>query len=334
MTSVSDEALDLNMICNDRPRNRGVLRNREHEAGVVGPRVIVESCSRESALCDPWLSLPGLRGRKPRSARQRLFLRQEIVHVQTEAEERPARTVVRVRRDEERERVDEARGVPEQEVPLSDGSPDEAESIVPQVSEAPVDQPRCLAARPGGEVAPIDEGRGEAATRDVSRDTRADDSAAHHEDVERFLPHPLQVRGARSSRELRHGDPIARVGSHSALDVCDGAVEEGFPPLVVCEKGRETPYARYFHAMRDKEGRAVRGMVDEAIVLSKFQDVLSEKVQDRLRKSNAVFIPNRSFSSYCDLNEIERAFMVPLFGSRNLLRTEEREEGRRHYWIL
>jgi len=127
---------------------------------------------------------------------------------------------------------------------------------------------------------------------------------------------------------------IATIGSHSALDVCDGAVEEGFPTLVVCEKGRATPYARYFHAVRDKEGRTVRGMVDEAIVLSKFQDVLSEKVQDRLRKSNAVFIPNRSFSSYCDLNEIERAFMVPLFGSRNLLRTEEREEERSYYWIL
>src|SRR5213593_3762321 len=127
---------------------------------------------------------------------------------------------------------------------------------------------------------------------------------------------------------------IATIGSHSALDVCDGAVEEGFPTLVVCEKGRATPYARYFHAMRDKEGRAVRGMVDEAIVLSKFQDVLSEKMQDRLRKANVVFIPNRSFTSYCDLDEIERSFRVPLFGSRNLLRTEEREEERSYYWIL
>src|SRR5437867_2872801 len=127
---------------------------------------------------------------------------------------------------------------------------------------------------------------------------------------------------------------IATIGSHSALDVCDGAVEEGFPTLVICEKGRATPYARYFRSVRDKEGRAVRGMVDEAIVLSKFQEVLSEKMQDRLRRSNAVFIPNRSFTSYCDLDEIERSFRVPLFGSRNLLRTEEREEERSYYWIL
>ncbi len=127
---------------------------------------------------------------------------------------------------------------------------------------------------------------------------------------------------------------IATIGSHSALDVCDGAIEEGFSTLVVCEKGRATPYARYFRALRDKEGRAVRGMVDEAIVLSKFQEVLGDKMQDRLRGANAVFIPNRSFTSYCDLDEIEGAFRVPLFGSRNLLRTEEREEERSYYWIL
>ncbi len=127
---------------------------------------------------------------------------------------------------------------------------------------------------------------------------------------------------------------IATIGSHSALDVCDGAVEEGFATLVICEKGRSTPYARFFRATRDKEGRAVRGMVDEAIVLSKFQEVLDEKMQDRLRKANAVFIPNRSFTSYCDLDAIERSFHVPLFGSRNLLRTEEREEERSYYWIL
>src|SRR2546427_1902871 len=87
-------------------------------------------------------------------------------------------------------------------------------------------------------------------------------------------------------------------------------------------------------ATRDKEGRAVRGVVDEAIVVSKFQEVLDEKMQDRLRKANAVFVPNRSFTTYCDLDAIERSFHVPLFGSRNLLRTEEREEERSYYWIL
>src|SRR6266480_4548627 len=63
------------------------------------------------------------------------------------------------------------------------------------------------------------------------------------------------------------GIRVATIGSHSALDVCDGAVEEGFRTLVVCERGREAPYTRYFRASRDKDGRAVRGTVDETLVL-------------------------------------------------------------------
>lgn len=127
---------------------------------------------------------------------------------------------------------------------------------------------------------------------------------------------------------------IATIGSHSALDVCDGAVEEGFRTIAVCEKGRDAPYARYFRAARDPDGRRIRGFVDDALVLSRFGDVLTGKVQDHLRSHAALFIPNRSFTSYCDLDGIEDRFAVPLVGSRNLLRTEEREEERSYYWIL
>ncbi len=127
---------------------------------------------------------------------------------------------------------------------------------------------------------------------------------------------------------------IATIASHSALDVCDGAAEEGFPTIAVCEKGREAPYARYFRAVRGKDGRLERGMVDDSIVLPKFKNILSEKMQALLRERNTIFVPNRSFTSYCDLTAIEDEFMVPLFGSRNLLRTEEREEERSYYWIL
>jgi len=127
---------------------------------------------------------------------------------------------------------------------------------------------------------------------------------------------------------------IATIGSHSALDICDGAVEEGFRTLAVCERGREGPYARYFRARRDAAGRIQRGMVDEAITLPKFSEILSEKVQSLLRDRHAIFVPNRSFTSYCDLDAIEDRFRVPLFGSRNLLRTEERDEERSYYWLL
>ena len=140
----------------------------------------------------------------------------------------------------------------------------------------------------------------------------------------------VEVLEAYDSSNIR----VATIGSHSALDVCDGAVEEEFRTIAVCERGREAPYSRYFRAVRDSDGRATRGFVDDAIVVPKFRDVLAEKIQDHLRAQNAIFIPNRSFTSYCDLTEIEDRFMVPLLGSRNLLRTEEREEARSYYWIL
>ena len=127
---------------------------------------------------------------------------------------------------------------------------------------------------------------------------------------------------------------VATVGSHSALDVCDGAAEEGFRTIAVCQAGRESPYARYFRAKRTPDGQILHGFVDEAWVLPKFQDLLSEMVQDRLRAARAVFVPNRSFTSYCDLAAIEETFRVPLFGTRPLLRTEEREEERSYYWLL
>ncbi|HKZ62909.1 MAG TPA: formate--phosphoribosylaminoimidazolecarboxamide ligase family protein [Thermoplasmata archaeon] len=127
---------------------------------------------------------------------------------------------------------------------------------------------------------------------------------------------------------------IATIGSHSALDICDGAVEEGFGTLVVCERGREAPYARYFKATRAKDGRLLKGVVDDAIVLDKFAHATYEKTLRYLRDQNAIFVPNRSLTSYCGVDAIEEDFLIPLFGSRNLLRTEERTERRSYYWLL
>ncbi len=127
---------------------------------------------------------------------------------------------------------------------------------------------------------------------------------------------------------------VGVIASHSALDVCDGAAEEGLPTLAVCERGREAPYTRYFRAVRDPGGGLLRGMVDEPLVFGKFSEVLTKKAQDFLRSRNTVFVPNRSFSSYCSLDAIEDEFLVPIFGSRNLLRTEERSEKRSYYWLL
>jgi 5-formaminoimidazole-4-carboxamide-1-(beta)-D-ribofuranosyl 5'-monophosphate synthetase len=127
---------------------------------------------------------------------------------------------------------------------------------------------------------------------------------------------------------------VGMIASHSALDVCDGATEEGLGTLAICQKGREKTYTEFFKAERDKSGRLVRGMVDEFLVLKNFREILEPKRQSWLLKKNVLFVPNRSFTSYASIEAIENEFMVPLVGSRNLLRSEERGMGRDYYWML
>lgn len=127
---------------------------------------------------------------------------------------------------------------------------------------------------------------------------------------------------------------IGMTASHSALDICDGAIEEGFPTVAYCQEGREKTYSQYFKAHRNSSGRVTRGMVDKAIVMPHFNTVLNPEMQSEMRKRNVVYIPNRSFTSYCGIDQIENNFRVPMFGSRNMLRMEERTEEQDYYWIL
>ncbi len=127
---------------------------------------------------------------------------------------------------------------------------------------------------------------------------------------------------------------IGMIASHSALDTADGAVEENFRTLAVCQEGREKPYVKYFRAGRDKSGRIINGMIDEVMMLKKFSHILEQENQDFLKEKNTLFVPNRSFTSYCGIDAVEDQFQVPLLGSRNLLRSEERGDKRDYYWIL
>jgi len=127
---------------------------------------------------------------------------------------------------------------------------------------------------------------------------------------------------------------VGMTASHSALDICDGAIEEGFPTVAYCQKGREKTYSEYFKTVRNQSGRVTRGMVDKAIVLDRFDEVLDTSFQQGMRDRNVVYIPNRSFTSYCGMSQIENDFRVPMFGSRNMLRMEERTEAQDYYWIL
>lgn len=115
---------------------------------------------------------------------------------------------------------------------------------------------------------------------------------------------------------------IGVLGSHSALDIMDGAKDEGFKTVVVCQKGRERPYLMY------------KRLCDEIIVLDKFSQIVNEDVQRALRKLNTVFVPHRAFTTYVSYDDIEERFLVPIFGNRAMLRTEERWAPRNQYYLL
>lgn len=121
---------------------------------------------------------------------------------------------------------------------------------------------------------------------------------------------------------------IGSLGGHSALDVCRGAKAEGFETVVVVQKGREKTYDRYYKTRGDK------GCVDHIIVVDKFSDIVLPDVQKQLRKLNVIFIHSRYFWVYCDFNTIENDFMVPILGTRQLVRKEERDEERNQYFLL
>ncbi len=121
---------------------------------------------------------------------------------------------------------------------------------------------------------------------------------------------------------------IGTLGGHSALDVCRGAKDEEFRTVVVCQKGREKTYSDYYRSRKGK------GIVDEVIIVDKFPDIVNETVQQRLRKLNTIFVHSRYFWAYCDFDKIENDFRVPIFGTRQLVRKEERDEEKNQYFLL
>lgn len=122
---------------------------------------------------------------------------------------------------------------------------------------------------------------------------------------------------------------IASLGGHSALDVSHGVKKHGFKTLVVAMQGRDQTYQKYFKTRGDQ------GCVDETIVVEKFSDILKPELQEELRKRNTIFIHNRYFWVYFDdFAAVENDFAVPIYGSRNLVRLEERDQPNNQYELL
>jgi 5-formaminoimidazole-4-carboxamide-1-(beta)-D-ribofuranosyl 5'-monophosphate synthetase len=115
---------------------------------------------------------------------------------------------------------------------------------------------------------------------------------------------------------------IGVIGSHSALDIMDGAKDEKLKTVCICQKGRELPYLKY------------RRLSDELIIVDKFSDILFKENQEKLLNLNTLMVSHRSFAVYLGYDNIENNFHVPIFGNRWLLKAEERNLPKNQYYLL
>lgn len=115
---------------------------------------------------------------------------------------------------------------------------------------------------------------------------------------------------------------IGVIGSHSALEILDGAKDEGFKTICICQKGRELPYQRF------------KRLSDEIVILEKFSDIVSDKIQDKLIKMNTVLVPHRSFVVYLGTKNIEENIRIPIFGNKFILKAEDRHLPKNQYHLL
>jgi 5-formaminoimidazole-4-carboxamide-1-(beta)-D-ribofuranosyl 5'-monophosphate synthetase len=115
---------------------------------------------------------------------------------------------------------------------------------------------------------------------------------------------------------------IGTIGSHSALDIMDGAKDENMKTICICQKGREIPYQRF------------KRLTDKIILLDRFSDIMSRENQKKLQQLNTIMIAHRALTAYLGYDNIENNLNVPIFGNRLLLRAEERSTIRNQYYLL
>jgi len=115
---------------------------------------------------------------------------------------------------------------------------------------------------------------------------------------------------------------MAVIGSHSALEIMDGAKDEGLRTVCICQKGRELPYVRF------------KRLADKIILVDKFSDMVFKENQDKLRELNSIIVPHRAFTAYLGYDSIENDLLLPILGNRLLFRAEERNYVKNQYLLL
>jgi 5-formaminoimidazole-4-carboxamide-1-(beta)-D-ribofuranosyl 5'-monophosphate synthetase len=115
---------------------------------------------------------------------------------------------------------------------------------------------------------------------------------------------------------------VGVIGSHSALEIMDGAKDEGFKTVCICQKGRELPYKKFAR------------LADEILLLDNFSDLIHKENQNRLFDLNTILIPHRSFVVYLGIDNIEKSLKIPVFGNKHILKAEERNVPNNQYDLL
>src|SRR5512139_3143113 len=111
---------------------------------------------------------------------------------------------------------------------------------------------------------------------------------------------------------------IGTLGSHSSLNIFKGAKEEGFRTVCICKEKDAIMYQKY-------------PVVDELIIVKDFTELLSEQLQERLRKLNVVLIPHGSFTAYLSTEQLTDKLKVPMMGNRQLLHWEANRKSQEEW---
>ncbi|NHJ04910.1 MAG: DUF1297 domain-containing protein [Candidatus Heimdallarchaeota archaeon] len=113
---------------------------------------------------------------------------------------------------------------------------------------------------------------------------------------------------------------IVIFGSHSAIETGLSSKKMGLSNIILVKKGRERQYLEEQSHLFDK-----------AIVLDDWKQMLDDSIQKKLLEMNGLIIPNRSMVVYLGAENIENKLRLPLYGSRTLLKSEDRTTNEKEY---
>jgi len=113
---------------------------------------------------------------------------------------------------------------------------------------------------------------------------------------------------------------IVIFGSHSAIEIGLSSRRMGLKNIVIVKRGRERQYLEEQSHLFNK-----------AVVVDDWKQMLDDSVQKKLRELNGILIPNRSMVVYLGIENIENNLRIPMYGSRTMLKSDDRTTNEKSY---